>query len=47
MYTDEYGVQEYSIPVEVTLIDDSAFAGVLGITRVTFINSDVTIGMHG
>ena len=35
---------EYVIPAEVTLIDDGAFAGILGITRVTFVNSDVTIG---
>ena len=35
---------EYIIPAEVTLIDDGAFAGNLGITRVTFVNSDVTIG---
>lgn len=35
---------EYIIPADVTFIDDGAFAGVLGITRVTFVNSDVTIG---
>lgn len=35
---------EYIIPAEVTLIDDGAFAGKLGITCVTFVNSDVTLG---
>lgn len=35
---------EYVIPADVTFIDDGAFAEILGITRVTFVNSDVTIG---
>lgn len=35
---------EYVIPADVTFIDDGAFAGILGITRVTFVNSDVMIG---
>ena len=35
---------EYSIPAEVTFVDDGSFAGKLGITCVTFVNSDVTIG---
>lgn len=35
---------EYVIPADVTFIDDGAFAGVLGITRITFLNSTVAIG---